>query len=150
MISGDGFTSATLLQLSGITYSTANANISYNQITLQTRSAPSSVANIVVYVNGVQATCSATPNCAFTFSSSIAPSIISASPLSVSDAATITITGTQFGTDITKLMVTIGTQVCSVQTVTNTQLTCNVPGLNLGAQLVSINLAGNYFLKFKF
>lgn len=140
LITGDGFTDSTFVQLSGVAYSKANSIIAYGQISLITSSSASGATTIKIFVNGVQATCNAI--CTFTFSSQIAPTITSVSPTSVSDATTLTITGTQFGTDPAKLTVKIGIQSCTVLTATSSQLTCSIPGLSLGAQIISVNLAG--------
>lgn len=146
MIKGDGFTDSTIIQVTnGMLFYKANSIISYDQISFKTSSSSSLTTIIKVYVNGVQAVCTS-PNCDFTFSSQIAPTIASVSPTSVSDAATITLSGTQFGTDPTKLTVNIGSQSCTVLTATGSQITCSIPGLNLGSQSVSVNLDGKLIL----
>ena len=142
MITGDGFTDSTLVQVTnGMFFSKVNSIISFDQISFKTSSSTSMTTTIKVYVNGVQAICTS-PNCDFTFSSQIAPTITSISPTSVSDATTLTLSGTQFGTDITKLTVNIGSQSCTVLTATGSQITCSISGLNLGSQAVLVNLDG--------
>ena len=142
MITGDGFTDSTLVQVTnGMVFSKVNSIISFDQISFKTSSSSSMTTTIKVYVNGVQAICTS-PNCDFTFSSQIAPTITSISPTSVSDATTLTLSGTQFGTDITKLTVNIGSQSCTVLTATGSQITCSISGLNLGSQAIFVNLDG--------
>ena len=142
MITGDGFTDSALVQVTkGAVFSKSNLIISYGQISFKTSSSSPLTTTISVYVNGVQAICTS-PNCDFVFSSSIAPTITSVSPTSVSDATIITISGTQFGTDITKLTVNIGSQSCTVLTATGSQITCSISGSNLGSQAVLVNLDG--------
>ena len=142
MITGDGFTDSTLVQVTnGMVFSKVNSIISFDQISFKTSSSTSMTTTIKVYVNGVQAICTS-PNCDFTFSSQIAPTITSISPTSVSDATTLTLSGTQFGTDITKLTVNIGSQSCTVLTATGSQITCSISGLNLGSQAIFVNLDG--------
>ena len=142
MITGDGFTDSTLVQVTnGMVFSKVNSIISFDQISFKTSSSSSMTTTIKVYVNGVQAICTS-PNCDFTFSSQIAPTITSISPTRVSDATTLTLSGTQFGTDITKLTVNIGSQSCTVLTATGSQITCSISGLNLGSQAIFVNLDG--------
>ena len=142
MITGDGFLDSTLVQVTnGMVFSKVNSIISFDQISFKTSSSSSMTTTIKVYVNGVQAICTS-PNCDFTFSSQIAPTITSISPTSVSDATTLTLSGTQFGTDITKLTVNIGSQSCTVLTATGSQITCSISGLNLGSQAIFVNLDG--------
>lgn len=92
-----------------------------------------------VNVNGVSARCS---NCNYEFSSSIAPKLSSITPTSVSDITTITIQGSQFGTDASKINVKIGSDFCTVTDLNDTQIKCTLNALRLGSQAVVVNLNG--------
>ena len=142
-ISGDGFLiDSAVVSLGGITYSKSNTNfnISYSSISLITSSSAVGSNSIAVYVNGVQAICSASSNCNYQFSSNVAPTILAISPTSVSSSSIMTITGSQFGTDITKLTVTIGNSNCNITAVTVNSITCSLNSLNVGQQGVVVNL----------
>jgi hypothetical protein len=141
VISGDGFSDGSLVQLSGISYTRTNANISYNQISLITKLSPVGVNSLSLYVNGIKALCSSS-SCDYEFSSQVAPTLSLISPTSISDAAIVTISGTQFGSDSTKLSVKIGTETCSVTYSTSNSITCSLTGLRVGSQLVIVNLQG--------
>ena len=92
-------------------------------------------------VNGVDAVCNT--NCNFTFSSSSTPTLTSITPLTLSTPNTIfTISGTSFGTDLTKVSVTIGRVTCQVTSTIDTNIMCTLPYLDLGSQTVAVLING--------
>ena len=143
-ISGDGFlVDRTIVSLSGISYSKSNSNISYSNVSLITSSSSVGSNSISIYVNGVLAICSS--NCNYQFSTNVAPTISSISPTSVSSLSIMSITGTQFGTDKTKLTVTIGNNNCNMINATANLITCSLNSLYVGQHSVVVNLKGIRF-----
>jgi len=103
-------------------------------------------SQIQTSVNGVSAVCNT--NCNFTFSSALTDAVSSISPTSLSTPNTVfTISGTSFGTDMTKVHVTIGQVDCQVTSTTDTEIVCTLSNLNLGSQSVSVLIDGKrYFI----
>jgi hypothetical protein len=67
------------------------------------------------------------PSCKFTFRDDIAPQITSVSPATLpADDETITITGTGFGADKAKVKVTIAGTICTISSMTNAQVVCDI------------------------
>jgi len=148
-INGDGFTpSLTSLILDLSLYSLlSNANniqIAYTSISLTTLQDQSGTFPLNINVNGVAAVCEgAALNCNFTFSSSSTPTLTAITPSSLSVANTVfTLSGATFGTDLTKVHVTIGEIGCQVTSVTDTSIECTLANLNLGAQSVNVLIDG--------
>ena len=75
----------------------------------------------------------------YSYDSSSTPVISNVSPNSGSGGP-ITLTGSGFGTDSSKVNVTVGTQSCSIQTISNTQITCQLTSGSAGTFPVQINL----------
>ena len=144
-INGDGFTSSltsVILDLSQYTVSSVNTQITYTSITFMTKQDQVGTFQVKTSVNGVNAVCEAA-NCNFTFSSSSTPTLSSISPTSLITPNTVfTISGTSFGTDLTKVHVTIGQVTCQVTLTTDTSITCTLPNLNLGSQSVQVLIDG--------
>lgn len=139
-ISGDGFDARTL----AIRFpSVDELATSYTTITFRTRPNQDQIIPLALKSNSVDVLCTLTPACQFEFSTTIAPTITLVSPTSVSGSASVQIDGTNFGTDITKLSVKIGQQVCAVSSSTGTSLTCSLSGLEVGNQNIYLNLDGN-------
>lgn len=114
-------------------------SISSQSLVFETRSGVDETYDLKVFVNQAEASCSA---CEFTYSNAITPTITAVSPNSINGASTITITGTLFGTISDSVKVTLGTEVCFVETVTDTTISCTVNGLPAGAQLVKVKIIG--------
>ena len=147
-ISGDGFsTSLTSVVLDLTRYSLANANaqITYTSIVLTTQLDQSGTFPIRTSVNGVSAVCNT--NCDFTFSSSSTPTLSSITPTTLSASnVDFTISGTLFGTDMSKVHVKIGQVTCQVTSTIDTAIVCTLPNLNLGSQTVSVLIDGIYLM----
>ena len=140
-INGDGFiTGSTFVLLDNVQYLTF-ASISYSQITLVTNPADNGVKTLSVGVGQTMATGSAT----FEYSTANSPTITSVSPTSVNDAGLLTIVGTSFGTDSTKVNVKVGNQECPAQSATDTQITCQLTGLSIGNNILNVNINGKLF-----
>lgn len=116
------------------------------------RSNDSSVINVTVNVNGVEAACLMNLNCAYQFSPIHVPIVTDVSPKNVSRSTIITLSGTSFGNDTTKLSVKVGSSNCNVTFVNDTKIECLLESLKVGRQPVAINLKGlfyEYFLILK-
>jgi len=143
-INGDGFTSAltsVILDLTQYSILNSNAQITYNNITFTTLEDQPGTYQIQTSVNGVVAICET--NCNFTFSSAFTPTVSSISPTSLTTPNTsFTISGTSFGTDMSKVQVTIGQVACEVISTIDTAIICTLPNLNLGSQSVNVLIDG--------
>ena len=142
-ITGNGFSpDSTSITLGTMKFKKNNAVIEYSKISLITNSSSDSIVNLKVNVNGLDSICTVQPNCLYKFSSTSVPNISKVSPLSVSNSTLITIVGTQFGNDTTKLTVTIGDSYCNIKTVNDTQILCLLDSLRVGNQNIIVNLKG--------
>ena len=54
----------------------------------------------------------------------------------------MTISGSQFGNDKTKLTVTIGNNNCNITAASANSITCSLDSLNVGQQNIIVNLMG--------
>ena len=142
---GQGFNSRTTLIQIGQNYYYNNdpsgTKVNYDSIELKTNAELEGSYEIIVTSNNVKSVCSAA-NCNFAYSQAVTPTIDSVSPNRVDSSSLISINGSNFGTNLTNVNVKIGTQSCSVSSVTNTEITCQLVGLNLGNQLVRVNIFG--------
>ncbi len=136
------------MTLGGVSFSNKNANITYNQISFITTFSPIGSSQVSIYVNGIQAICGINSSslCNYQFSSTIAPTIYSGTPLNVSGPANMTIIGSNFGNDATKLTVKIGNDNCNITAATNSTIVCRLLSLSVGPQNVLVNLKGTKFL----
>ncbi|XP_052060298.1 fibrocystin-L-like isoform X3 [Mytilus californianus] len=89
------------------------------------------------------AVCSSTSStlCSYQYKSDETPTVTGVTPDTISGSTTLTISGTNFGTDTSAVSVTIGGEVCSVSAVTGTSITCTVPSAPVGDQTVNVNVA---------
>ena len=62
----------------------------------------------------------------------------------------MTISGSQFGNDKTKLTVTIGNNNCNVTAASANSITCSLESLNVGQQNIIVNLKGKFLKYFTF
>lgn len=119
----------------------SNAQITYNNITFTTQQDQAGTYQMKTSVNGVDAVCNT--NCNFTFDSTLTPSVSSISPTSLTTPNTVfTISGNSFGTDMSKVHVTIGQGACQVTSVIDTEIVCTLANLNLGSQSVAVLVDG--------
>lgn len=84
----------------------------------------------------------------YEFSSQYTPTVSGVSPTTVSASTEMTIVGTGFGSSVAKLNVKVGNQTCQVNSVNDTTIFCDLPGLELGAQSVSVMITGFTFFYF--
>lgn len=147
-INGDGFVpsqTAVVLGSSTFQLKNSNANIAYTSINFETLPNQEGAYELSVYVNGFQAVCS-NNNCNYTFTSAATPKLTAVSPNTLSDSNTlITITGQNFGSDSSKVKVSIGGEDCAVASTSQTTITCTLNRLALGNQAVMVTIDGKYF-----
>ena len=138
-ISGDGFVSSISQIILGVSsyFNNINANVTYDSIILNTYPDQEQAYELMVYVNGVKAICNA--NCNFTFTIDSTPELSSISSNKFNDLnTTFTINGSKFSADMSKVQVTIGDEICYIDSSSLTSISCILPKLNLGSQNVNI------------
>jgi hypothetical protein len=99
------------------------------------------VYNISVSVNNVPVEWRSSSS--YEFSNAYTPVVNSVSPTQVSGSQEITIDGEGLSANT---LVTIGNQTCQVVSANETQIICQLAGLDLGAQSVSLNVQGSLSL----
>ena len=69
----------------------------------------------------------------------------------VNASSLIILTGSNFGQDINNVNVYIGSQYCQPVQINETQIVCQLNGLNLGGQNIQVNILGinNFELFYK-
>ena len=121
--------------------------ISYYSILLTTNAELNGDYEILIYSNGILAVCGIS-SCSFSFSIVITPTINSILPKIINDSSLITLTGSSFGNNITRINVKIGSQICRPITIDDQSISCQLDGLNLGNQIVKLNIDGINHLLF--
>jgi hypothetical protein len=150
VIMGDGFIGETILTFDAIyslTQDTLNMlsyQMQYDSITIVTNPNDEVDFNISVTVNGIDAICRV--HCNYNFSADYTPIVSSVYPLSVSGLTEITINGTGFSNDTTMISVKVGNQPCLVTASSETEIICNLTGLEFGKQSIVVNLNGIYLI----
>ncbi len=143
IISGDGFIPESTLVIIGDTAYYNNRNgvrINATHIVLKTAAQEEATLDVRVVVNNINASCG---TCTFSYSDSISPELTSVSPLTVSGSTQISLQGSKFGSDATKVHVMIGASECVVASVANdSQIECQVAGVEAGDQLVQVTVEG--------
>jgi hypothetical protein len=81
-------------------------------------------------------------NYTYTYSSLSTPEVGSVQPSSIDDSALVVLSGSKFGNSVENIKVFVGSIPCSVNYVNESYLECELAGLMLGSQLVSINVNG--------
>ena len=138
-INGDGFVDkVSVVLISSATYS--KGKVSSSQITIETAACSNGNNALTVYVNNVKAVCGAT--CNYQCADSVTPVVNSVTPLQISGTSSVTISGSLFGSDASKLKVQIGGQNCAVTSASDSTVVCSLNGLPLGKQLLTVNLQG--------
>lgn len=147
-ISGGGFIAGETTVMIG-TYDCPVISVDYSTITCTLpRAGREGFKNAKVTVTAsdgqkADAVCSSTSSslCSYQYKSDQTPTVTGVSPDTISGSTTLTVSGTNFGTDTSAISVTIGGEVCSVSAATDTSLTCTVPSAPVGDQSVNVNVA---------
>lgn len=150
-ITGDGFSNSfTLINIGMTSYTASKAQITYNSIDLTTLADQAGSNEILVYVNSLKSSCETT-NCNFTFTSDVTPTVSSIQPTSLTTLnSQFTISGSNFGSDSSKVHVKIGSVDCILVSLVDTSIVCTLAALDLGSQSVDILVDGNFGFKFHF
>lgn len=119
-----------------------NTQITFNKITIKTRPLENGTYDVKVFDRPSTDPMKSLSDLYYTFSTAITPVLNSSSPSSVNESSIVTLNGNNFGNDTTKLVITIGTQQCEPLTANDTEITCQLNGLNLGVQNVLLNIIG--------
>ncbi|XP_038045747.1 fibrocystin-L-like [Patiria miniata] len=99
-------------------------------------------SDVTLEINSEQAVCNS--DCSFDFASSQTPQVDSFSPKTLSGGSTpVTITGSQFDSDLSSVNVTIGGVECAISSTTETTIQCDVGYVPAGAQEMVVNIAGS-------
>ncbi|CAH1788932.1 unnamed protein product [Owenia fusiformis] len=139
-ISGSGFTQGhtggLTVNINGVTCKVES--VSYTQVECTTISSGATTGHdVVVNVGPYASKCEGV--CVFSYSEAATPTFIDVTPLATSISSTdITITGSKFGTDSVDVTVKIGTQDCSVTSVTDTSIACTIGYITVGPQQVNV------------
>ncbi len=118
-----------------------NTNITYNSIVLNTKEQEEANYPILINTNGVQSICSA-QNCNFTYSEMFTPIINDILPENIDSQTVFTLSGLNFGSDLNKININIGKQVCVPISLIDTEIKCQLHGCNLGKQIIDLNVFG--------
>ncbi|XP_013413864.1 fibrocystin-L-like [Lingula anatina] len=143
-INGAGFTDTSMVRLLG-GGSCDITHLNYTRIVCETGPSQAATSAVMVEVNGCLSACSPT-NCTFQFSSAETPTLDSVTPSSIQgDHATLTLAGTKFGTDPAAVDITVGGVGCLVDTITDTNIVCNITCVPAGQQplVMRINPQGS-------
>lgn len=143
-IIGIGFNkSNTFIQIGSNVYyhDEINTNITYNSIVLNTKEQEEANYPILINTNGVQSICSA-QNCNFTFSEMFTPIIDDIWPENIDSQTVLTLNGLNFGSDLNKININIGKQVCTPISLIDTEIKCQLDGCNLGKQIIDLSVIG--------
>ena len=143
-IQGDGFIPGYTYVTIGTTQYINFASINYSTINLITDNDQNGLKSINVLVGTLNAVGSAS----FMYSSINSPTIDLVSPIIIADSTLMTIFGTNLGYDTSKLNVLVSSQNCNVQSASNTNLTCLIDGISIGANPISVKINGNFSWKF--
>ena len=143
IITGDGFLpGVTVISLGSSLYTLENAEIDYETIKFVTNPELEGEYEIGVYVNGKKVPCDQI--CIYNFVSTGAPTLSSVWPEYVDSTNTIvTISGENFGEIVENVDVQIGSQICTVLYVNDTEITCSLLGLEIGPQQVNLRVRCN-------
>ncbi|KAK3107254.1 hypothetical protein FSP39_010348 [Pinctada imbricata] len=144
-IQGGGFTTNTAIT-TGAACTVDQSTITYDTITC-TAASSNKAEDLEVIVtnngNNLMAKCSdpSTYSCTIGYSSLYTPMVTAVSPASVSGtSSSLTITGSNFGTDASKVTVSVGAESCSVTSVIATQIECSVGAVPVGIQNVGVTV----------
>ena len=127
-----------------------NTMVTFNKITINTIPLTEGTYDVKVFNRPSTTPMRFLSSSNYTFSQEITPVLNSSSPSDVCNSTVVTLNGNNFGTDLSLLKITIGTQQCQPLTVTNTEITCQLMGLNLGDQNVQLNVIGKISFAYLF
>ena len=139
-IAGDGFDPTTsVISIGGAVC--VVESVTYTEIICIT-SAVSAPGTYPVSLKVNNAVVGCPSGCNFNYNEAISPNVDGVSPTIVSGSSTaITITGTQFTTDTSKVTVTIGGVACAVSSASATEIVCSVGYVPVGDAALVVNIS---------
>lgn len=142
-IEGSGFTGLAAITIGNVIYYLTAANetlMTFNSLSVITQPNEGEF-NVSVTLDNIPVSWRSTSS-SYLFSAAYTPTVSSISPQTVNGPAEMTLVGTGFGNSSELLLVKIGNQTCQVTDVNDTRIVCQLVGLELGAQSVSVNVNG--------
>ncbi|CAH1789358.1 unnamed protein product [Owenia fusiformis] len=111
--------------------------VTYTAIICSTSASIETTGDVVVSVGSFTSTCEGT--CTFQYSASVTPTVTDVSPTIVSGASTaLTINGTNFGSNETGVVITVGETLCGVTAISSTSIICDLGYVTVGPQVFSL------------
>lgn len=143
VITGDGFLDrSTVVQIGEDYYSTDDLEVTASTVTIKsTKAAVDGSYALKAFVNSVEAQ----GGLMFGYSDAATPQLDSVAPAELniySSAHSISLAGSGFGVDTAAVTVTIGSEDCSVTSVIDTAIVCDVVGLVAGVNWINVHIRG--------
>ena len=142
-IAGGGFSTvpgATLVYM-GSRLCTVES-VTYTQVICKTTAkAAGGTEEVRVNVYTSKAVCKG--QCEYSYEDSMTPKVDEVTPKSISlPENTVTLTGSGFGSDISKINVKVGTETCTPKTVSGGKITCSVGNIPVGNNAIHVTVVG--------
>lgn len=135
-ITGNHFgTNASLVVVRANAATCIVTSVTNTEIVCETTPQVRSASQVQVYVQGTLATCS---SCSFTYVDANIPFVNSTNPTYPRFNQALTITGTNFGTDQNAATVHIGSRICAITSLSNTQIVCTAPQMAAGSHSIRV------------
>ncbi|XP_070541075.1 fibrocystin-L-like [Ptychodera flava] len=143
IISGDGFSADSVDDVDVVIGSNTVcdvASVNYTEIECITRPHAAWSDVVSLSINSAVSTCLGSYT--YSYSNAASPVVSTISPTSISGASTtVTISGSGFSTTVENITVTFGSDDCSVQTLADDEITCDVGYVPVGDHAVVVNRA---------
>lgn len=143
-ISGDGFTGVASISIGNAIYYLTSANTTMQYVWLGFSTIPNEGDfNISVALDDIPVLWRTSSS--YSFSTDYTPTVSLISSTTANGPTTLTITGTKFGSETTMVDVKVGNQNCVVYAVIDTEITCQLVGVDLGQQSLTVNIMGRFY-----
>lgn len=144
-IQGDGFTGLVAINIGNVIFylTSANETMTYDSLSVVTLPNEGSFS-VILTLNDLLVMWRT--DSTYTFSAESTPIVSSVSPTSVNGPTELTLDGSGFGESDYLLSVKVGNQTCQVTSVNDTQIVCQLDGLEVGEQSVVVNVNGIDFI----
>ena len=148
-IQGDGFTGLAAINIGNVIFylTPANETMTYDSLSVVTLPNEGSFY-VSLSLNDIPVMWRT--DSSYRFSAESTPIVNSVSPASVNGPTELTLDGSGFGVTDYLLSVKVGNQTCQVTSVNDTQIVCQLDGLEVGEQSVMVNVNGIDFIYFIF